>query len=44
MTVFEDVAPYSLVEIDRRFGGTYYLHHQGDEHVWNVGQFHVTSY
>jgi hypothetical protein len=24
-----DVAPYSLVEIDRRFGDTYCLHHQG---------------
>jgi hypothetical protein len=29
MTVFWNVAPCSLVEIDRRFRGAYYLHHQG---------------
>jgi hypothetical protein len=28
MTLFWDVAPCSLVEIDRHFGGTYCLHHQ----------------
>jgi hypothetical protein len=31
MTVFWDVAPCSLVEIDRRFTGAYCLHHQGDK-------------
>jgi hypothetical protein len=30
MTVFWDAAPCSLVEIDRRFRGTYCLHHRGD--------------
>jgi hypothetical protein len=29
MTVFWDVAKCSLVEIDRRFRGAYYLSHQG---------------
>jgi hypothetical protein len=29
-TTFSDVAPCSLVDIDRRFGGTYCLHHQGN--------------
>jgi hypothetical protein len=28
MAVFWDVAPCSLVEVDRRFRGTYCLHHQ----------------
>jgi hypothetical protein len=28
--VFYDVAPCSHVEVDRRFRGTYFLHHQGD--------------
>jgi hypothetical protein len=31
MAVFWDVAPCSLVEIDRRFRGAYRLRHQGDE-------------
>jgi hypothetical protein len=31
--VFWDVAPYSHVELDRRFRGAYCLHYQGDE--WN---------
>jgi hypothetical protein len=30
MSIFWDVAPCSLVEIDRRFRGAYCLHHQGD--------------
>jgi hypothetical protein len=30
MTVFWDIAPCSFVEVNRRFGGTYCLHHQGD--------------
>jgi hypothetical protein len=29
MAVFWDIAPCSLVDIDRRFGGAYYLHYQG---------------
>jgi hypothetical protein len=37
MTVFWDVAPWSLVEIDRRFRGAVCLHHQGD--FWSYGQF-----
>jgi len=35
-----DIAPCSLVEVDRRFRGAYFLH-QGDDggstHLWNVG-------
>jgi hypothetical protein len=30
-TVFWDIAPCSLVEIDRRFGGAYSLHHNGND-------------
>jgi hypothetical protein len=33
MAVFWAVAPYSLVDTDRRFGWPYCLHHQGDEAV-----------
>jgi hypothetical protein len=29
MTAFSDVAPLSVVEVDRRFRGSYCLHHQG---------------
>jgi hypothetical protein len=46
IAVFWDVAPYSLVEIYRRFRGVYCLFHQGDDdddggskHLWNVGEF-----
>jgi hypothetical protein len=31
MAVFWDIAPCSLVEVDRRFKGRYCLHQQGDE-------------
>jgi hypothetical protein len=32
LTIFcEDMAPWSLVEVDRRFRGAYYLHHQDDD-------------
>jgi hypothetical protein len=31
MGVFWDAAPDSLVDIDRRLRGAYYLHHQGDD-------------
>jgi hypothetical protein len=48
--VFCDVAPCSLIEIDRRFRGAYCLHRQGDDdgrnkHFWNIGQFlpHFTA-
>jgi hypothetical protein len=33
MTIFWVVAPYSLVEVYRRFRGACCLHHQGDEPV-----------
>jgi hypothetical protein len=43
ISVFRDVAPCSLVKIDRCFRGAYCLHHQdygeGSNHLWNVGQF-----
>jgi hypothetical protein len=28
---FSDIASRSVVEIDQRFGGAYYLHHQGND-------------
>jgi hypothetical protein len=31
VSVFWEVAPSSLVEVYRRFGGSYCLHHQDDE-------------
>jgi hypothetical protein len=31
VTVFWDIAPYSLFEVDRRFRGAYFLHRQGIE-------------
>jgi hypothetical protein len=31
MTVFWDVAPCSVIEVYRRFGGAYCFHYQGDE-------------
>jgi len=41
MTAFCNIAPCSLVEVDRRFRGYYCLHHQGDDwgstQVWNAG-------
>jgi hypothetical protein len=44
INVFCDIAPYCLVESDRRFIGAYCLHyHRPDDgsskHLWNVGQF-----
>jgi hypothetical protein len=43
MTVFCDVAPRSLVEIDRRFRGASCFYHSPDDedgnHLWNVDQF-----
>jgi hypothetical protein len=29
MAVFWDIAMFSLVKVDRRFWGAYYLHYQG---------------
>jgi hypothetical protein len=40
-TVFWDIAPCSVVEVYRLFGGSCCLHHQSDggsKHVWNVGK------
>jgi hypothetical protein len=31
MTVFWDISPYSLVEVDRRFRDVYCLHHHGND-------------
>jgi hypothetical protein len=39
MTFFWDDAPPSLLEIYRRFGGTYCLHHQGDDNL--IGKIHM---
>jgi hypothetical protein len=41
MTTFWDMAPCSLVEVDRRFRNEYCLHHHppdyaGSTHLWNV--------
>jgi hypothetical protein len=38
----EDMAPCSLVEVDRRFRCAHFLHHQGvndrdSKHLWKVG-------
>jgi hypothetical protein len=37
---YEDVAPCSLVEIDRRLRDAYCLHHQGDESADDGGSKH----
>jgi hypothetical protein len=34
MTVFWEVAPCSLAEVRRRFGGACCLYHQGDDESW----------
>jgi hypothetical protein len=31
MSAFWNIAPYSLVDVDRRFRGAYSLHNEGDE-------------
>jgi hypothetical protein len=33
MTAVWDTAPFSIEEVDRRFRGTYCLHHQGGEFI-----------
>jgi hypothetical protein len=42
MAVFWNVAPCSLVDIDRRFRGAYRLNHQGD--VVNSSETSVSIY
>jgi hypothetical protein len=37
MTVFSDIAPGSLVAVDRRFRGAYCLHDQGSDHCPDDG-------
>jgi hypothetical protein len=39
MTAFWDTAPYSLVEVDRRFNGAFCLHHQSDDRPDDGGIF-----
>jgi hypothetical protein len=39
MSVFWDIAPCGLVEIDRRFVGAYCLHYQGDAVVMEAGKY-----
>jgi hypothetical protein len=40
MTAFWDIAPCSLVEVDRHFRGAYCLHHQGDLMIEAVSSFY----
>jgi hypothetical protein len=45
MAVFWEVAPCSLVQIYRRFRGTYCLHHQGpDDEALNTFEMSVLFY
>jgi hypothetical protein len=37
LTAFWDAAPCRVAKLDRRFRGVYYLHHQGDLRIENVG-------
>jgi hypothetical protein len=39
MAVSWDVAPCSLIDIDRRFRGVYCRLHNDDKYYWNVGQY-----
>jgi hypothetical protein len=39
MTVFWDVTPCSLIEIFRRFRGSYLPDYGGSKHIWNVIRF-----
>jgi hypothetical protein len=41
--VFWDVAPYSLVQTNRRFRGTYCLHHRGDSPQYCTQNTKVTT-
>jgi hypothetical protein len=40
ITAYWNIAPCSLVEVDRRFRGAYCLHHQGDE-INTIAEFWV---
>jgi hypothetical protein len=42
MAVFWDIAPCSLVEVDRRFRCAYCLHHQGDDRRSTYTTIHDT--
>jgi hypothetical protein len=39
MAVFWDVAPFSLLDPDRRFRGTYSNNDAGGKLLWNVDQY-----
>jgi hypothetical protein len=41
MTFFWDVAPCSLVKVDRRFRGAYYLHNRGHYRPDDVRSTHL---
>jgi hypothetical protein len=43
MTVFWVVAPCSLVEVYRRFRGSCFVHHQGDDLMMEAGGTSKTS-
>jgi hypothetical protein len=42
-TVFWDTPPCSLVEVDRRFGGAYWLHRQDDVMMETVTAFETSG-
>jgi hypothetical protein len=44
VAAFWDVAPSSLVEVDRRFVDAYCLHHQGDERLHGVASCKSVSF
>jgi hypothetical protein len=47
MKAFKDIAPCSLVEVDRRFREAYCLHHRDDAggtDLWNVGLYIPEGY
>jgi hypothetical protein len=44
MAVFWVVAPFSVVEVYRRFRGACCLHHQGDDEAESTSEMPVNSY
>jgi hypothetical protein len=44
MAVFCDVASYSLVKINRRFRGSYYRHHLGDDRPETSANLYETTW
>jgi hypothetical protein len=44
ITVFSDVAPCSLVEVDRRFRGAYSFHNQGDQNSSETSVSYAVQY